>query len=704
MECVQALKEPSSFYLFSSYLDLNTSCLSGCRRYSLDIPEYLHDRPRLFVTHCMKKLDSAEDTPASCIQSCTSRVGMFYVKSQSTKDVIHQIFMGDQENLPWCTCQDFQRTRWPCKHFFSVFKHVTNCGFTKLPEHYLANPLITLDSRKPPCKDDSNPESQEQNNAETLKDQNTEAASSTVSSEFATIHSVPEISDEEAPNDINIENQDPNIAPKKNEKADKSALLAEQTACRERLQLIRDHTYLVNDPKVLSRVRGSLDDIIQELQGATKTEKGIPLETTTKPQQKLSMRAEYLPLKKRKGKKKFLGRSGSKASLMRKTFLVDVPVPSSRPKDSKQRGNVFKQTMNACDHGCGNHNVPIKEDTPRTEKFTGSENANEAPFAEKPSVKTSSASVTAHKRRLPEKESIISDPVGEPHPKRSCPNQAADDLSLPADQATQSNTPVPPKEPTQPGVQSKSKQSTQPVQSVKVVRGTLNRQHLAFREVNRGERCTSNSLTFLLHHITVPEEKISTSMIDAILRVGDRVHTALTNALGNPGQRLSLEEVQTAIQMTEESQTITFPQDILTGDVFSNISDFPFVTLERSLQTALQANTGALLRFLEYTVAIKKLSDGTFTLFDPHARNLNGFVDGDGTAIALLFPTLEALTGYVRRFIRHRWCEKGVPVLEDCMPLAAHTFEALAISTGDEIGSSLLNLIKGTKEARNDTR
>lgn len=56
-------------------------------------------------------------------------------------------------------------------------------------------------------------------------------------------------------------------------------------------------------------------------------------------------------------------------------------------------------------------------------------------------------------------------------------------------------------------------------------------------------------------------------MIDAVLRVGDRVHTKLSEALGSPGERLSLEEIKAAIQTIGEHQII-FPQAIVTGDVF----------------------------------------------------------------------------------------------------------------------------------------
>ena len=72
------------------------------------------------------------------------------------------------------------------------------------------------------------------------------------------------------------------------------------------------------------------------------------------------------------------------------------------------------------------------------------------------------------------------------------------------------------------------------VQAVKVVQGSVNQQSLHFSEANRGKQCTSNSLTFLLHHVTVPEAKISKEMIGAVLKAGDKLHTVLTSALLSP--------------------------------------------------------------------------------------------------------------------------------------------------------------------------
>jgi len=59
---------------------------------------------------------------------------------------------------------------------------------------------------------------------------------------------------------------DSNETQQKKNDTDKSNLLAEQSACRERLQVIRDKTYLVQDTAVLSRVRSLLDNIILDMQ------------------------------------------------------------------------------------------------------------------------------------------------------------------------------------------------------------------------------------------------------------------------------------------------------------------------------------------------------------------------------------------------------------------------------------------------------
>lgn len=104
--------------------------------------------------------------------------------------------------------------------------------------------------------------------------------------------------------------------------------------------------------------------------------------------------------------------------------------------------------------------------------------------------------------------------------------------------------------------------------------------------------------------------------------------------MGIVGQRLSYEELQTTIEQIGISHCFTFPDGIITGDIFSKASCLPFVTLGKGLRSTLLSNAGSL----EYNVAVKKLP----YMFDPHAMIPKGVVAGKGKAILLIFVTTDA--------------------------------------------------------------
>lgn len=792
-------------------MDLNNRCFSGYRRYSNAVPVYLHDRPRPFVLHCMDRLHSAADTLSSHIIQSSSQAGVFSVRSQTEKAVTYEVCMGEHaETLPQCSCYDFQKTKWPCKHFFSVFEHFPQWCFSKLPMTYIGNPFITLDTHVLP-------------GAESRKDERLQDENSTCQEtkprapEFETLQSSHEGGEEQVAEAVaDIKKHVKNV--NKHNGPANSVLLEEQTSCRERLQLIKDKTYLVQDTTVLSRVRGLLDDIISELRKAMVTEKGIPLQQASQLPKKVPQRSQYLSLKKRKGKKKFSGRSGLKASIMRKTYQVNVPVTSSQSPERGQNAKKRKSAKISCSYGCGSHSVPVEDkespsvaetedqpDVSLANQFNEKDHAHTKGIAEKvPDPDDdmghlvrgqSTAATLTEKRPAPhisskpslvqkspykvnrcrssQKENIepvLSNDTSDTNPdvappiKRRCPDPLMDNSNLTGKEAIQSSqsfqeeqqlplgvhsySPIkvvqessePPPERrsnpvakpglkrsrpnpvSQPPPQKKRlnplmdtsnltheeagrfspafkleqsiKFGRQTCSPIKVVQGSMSQQSAEFSETNKGKQCTSNSLTFLLHHATFPEEKVSQFSIDAVLKVGDRVHTTLTSALGDPGERLSLEELQAAIRIIGESQCLTFPDGILTGDIFSKASSLPFVTLEEGLHSALQTNAGSLLRILEYTVAVKKLTDDCIAVFDPHARNNKGFVDGNGNATTMMFVSPDAVAEYIRKFVRHKGCEERAPVLEDDIGLAERGFEMLPICCDKGEDSILSRILK----------
>ena len=89
---------------------------------------------------------SAERSMQQVTQSPSSVVGAFTVKSGNNKTT-QDVFMGNDTILPQCPCHEFQKTKWPCKHFFGVFKNFPEWTFDSLPVEDIFNPFISLDGR-----------------------------------------------------------------------------------------------------------------------------------------------------------------------------------------------------------------------------------------------------------------------------------------------------------------------------------------------------------------------------------------------------------------------------------------------------------------------------------------------------------------------------------------------------------------------------
>ena len=311
---------------------------------------------------------SLQATPSSTV------VGAFAVSGRHGKST-NEVFMGDGTSLPRCTCKEFQRKKWLCKHFFVVFKCLPEWTFDRLPGEYTKNPFITLDDRI----------------LSPIIASYTQQAEDASSENQTAQWDQPDLAQsvDESPHDSNpdmtAEVMDEHSRPvsfsgsvNKKEERDQANPLEEQKACRERLQWIRDKTYLVQDTKVLTRVRSLLDSIILDMQENLATEKGVPLEPEKRRKPiKKARGAKYLPLSKRKGRNKFSRRAGTKATVMRKTYMVNVPVTA--PKTSE----LTNAKKPACD--CGNHEVEMREDDnlPETPKVDDADDViTEAKFAD----------------------------------------------------------------------------------------------------------------------------------------------------------------------------------------------------------------------------------------------------------------------------------------------------------------------------------
>ena len=62
---------------------------------------------------------------------------------------------------------------------------------------------------------------------------------------------------------------------------------------------------------------------------------------------------------------------------------------------------------------------------------------------------------------------------------------------------------------------------------MRAVQGLMSQQSEEFDLTEGNSARTRNSFTFILHHATVPVEEVSKLLIDAVFKVGDRLHTVL---------------------------------------------------------------------------------------------------------------------------------------------------------------------------------
>ena len=108
------------------------------RAYNSIVPEYLYQRPKEYILHCVKRLLESENIPPSDIQKQDDK---FLVKSSD----------GEQKYVvriksATCTCFDYQRYWRPCKHMFAIFKHFPgDVSWCDLPEIFRDSIYVVLD-------------------------------------------------------------------------------------------------------------------------------------------------------------------------------------------------------------------------------------------------------------------------------------------------------------------------------------------------------------------------------------------------------------------------------------------------------------------------------------------------------------------------------------------------------------------------------
>ena len=106
------------------------------------VPEYLKNRPQNFVNHCLRRLSTAEEISQNDVISLDSVSGLFRIKSRLSSEW-YNVSFGDTNRMPTCSCQDWQSSFMPCKHFLSVMRLYPEWSWHRLPSQYLDSPFST---------------------------------------------------------------------------------------------------------------------------------------------------------------------------------------------------------------------------------------------------------------------------------------------------------------------------------------------------------------------------------------------------------------------------------------------------------------------------------------------------------------------------------------------------------------------------------
>ena len=108
-----------SFCVYS-YCDANIGYSNSYWRYNKDIPQFLRNKLPDFAKHCLLKISLGENIDLSGIIN-TGGGNFTAVSFLSNSKQRFELCFGDTCSMPKCSCNDWGRTGYLCKHFFAIF-------------------------------------------------------------------------------------------------------------------------------------------------------------------------------------------------------------------------------------------------------------------------------------------------------------------------------------------------------------------------------------------------------------------------------------------------------------------------------------------------------------------------------------------------------------------------------------------------------
>ncbi|XP_049320443.1 uncharacterized protein LOC125781182 [Astyanax mexicanus] len=249
-----------------SYAKLNYSYTSDYKAYSSYVPDFLRNRPKDFVKHCLKAIEAASWYGKEQIRNLGK--GCFQIKSEQSAQW-YCVDLGDDQRFPSCECPSFQLTFLPCKHLFAIFNN-SEYTWTMLSSKYTNSPYVTLDV-------DAVLSETQNGQAENAVDEDTDCISLFSTKEHSIQKTYPRCTENNPSN---------------------ACVNSAQQFLREKLKILQDVSYLCRDTKALSDAAAVVHSLADNLKSYIPKENSLPLISTTQETAKQKLRK--LPKQRKK--------------------------------------------------------------------------------------------------------------------------------------------------------------------------------------------------------------------------------------------------------------------------------------------------------------------------------------------------------------------------------------------------------------------
>ena len=131
----------SSIFFFS-YIENNIRSCNFYRSYDSNIPNWLHDRPKNYVQHCIKKIQAATNLTKEGITRINEN--QFKVRNEYG-DCYYDVNFGNESSLPSCSCHSWISSFMPCKHMLSIIDHLDEVTWETFGTVYRNSVFFNLD-------------------------------------------------------------------------------------------------------------------------------------------------------------------------------------------------------------------------------------------------------------------------------------------------------------------------------------------------------------------------------------------------------------------------------------------------------------------------------------------------------------------------------------------------------------------------------